>query len=109
MSIATIQGEIAIWVSHNFGPHPSWHPLLGIQEEAGELAHAFLKREQGIRTNEDHDAGIRDAVADLMIYLCDFCNSEKIDLEAELQDTWNRVKQRDWKKDPANAAQGGGV
>lgn len=65
----------------------------------GKLSHAFLKREQGIRgTKEEHDAAIKDAVADILIYLCDFCNCEKIDMLEELNKTWLQVSQRDWKK-----------
>ncbi len=103
VTLATLQRELAPWVEHNFGERPSWQPLLGLQEEIGELAHAYLKRAQGIRTNENHDEGIRDAVADITIFLCDFCNAEGIDLEAEISKTWGKVKQRDWKKDSAKA------
>lgn len=93
-----IQKELKPWVAHNFGPRPSWQPLLGVQEEVGELSHHFLKREQKIRSNENHTEEIKDAVADTMIYLMDFCNCEGIDLSSILQETWDKVKKRDWKK-----------
>lgn len=99
-----IQKEVYQWSKQNFGDQPSWRPLLGIGEELGELNHAYLKRAQGIRTNEDHEEGIRDAVADIMIYLCDFCSRENIDLEEELIATWDRVKKRNWKENPGTAA-----
>ena len=103
MDFKQLQEEQAPWVLHNFGKRPSYWPLLGAVEELGELAHAFLKREQGIRTTENHTANIEDAVADIIIYLADFCQSENIDLQATVERVWSEVKQRDWKKDPRNA------
>lgn len=102
-ALNTVQEELKPWQDHNFPGRPSWVPLLGIQEEAGELAHAYIKRHQGIRNTENHEANIRDAVADLIVFLCDFCNAEGINLEEELVKTWNQVKQRDWKKNPNSA------
>ena len=100
-----LQEEQKPWVKHNFGDRPAWMPILGIMEELGELAHAFLKRAQGIRTNEDHSEDIKDAVADIVIFLSDFCSSEGIDFESVVQETWDKVKQRDWKNDSANGKQ----
>ncbi len=100
MLLSDIQEEMKPWLRHNFGDRPAWQPLLGLMEELGELSHAFLKREQGIRTAEDHDAAIRDGVADILIYLMDFCNAEGINLATALRETWARVKQRDWKANP---------
>ena len=97
-TLSEIQTEKIAWVQHNFKDRKSWHPLLGLQEEVGELAHHYLKREQGIRINEDHAAGIKDSVADIVIYLLDFCTAEGINLEYELNQTWDKVRQRDWKK-----------
>ena len=96
-----IQREQKEWSERNFGPHPAWHPLLGLVEEVGELSHAYLKREQGIRgTKEEHDEAIRDAVADAIIFLCDFCTCEGIDLECQVSATWEQVKKRNWKDNP---------
>src|SRR5204862_215279 len=104
-TINEIQEEIKNWSYHNFGNHPAYHPLMGIAEEVGELNHHFLKREQNIRTNEDHDEGIEDAIADLMIYLMDFCNCEGIDLNITLNKTWEKVKKRDWKSNDKDGSQ----
>jgi NTP pyrophosphatase (non-canonical NTP hydrolase) len=103
ITLKRLQAEIAPWEKHNFGDRPAWHPLLGVLEELGELSHAFLKRAQGIRgTPEKHAADIRDACADLIIFLCDFATTEGIDLDNAVTETWARVKQRDWKKNPQN-------
>ena len=101
LSLGDVQKSQKPWVKHNFGNRPSWMPLIGVMEELGELAHAFLKKAQGIRgTAKEHDLAIKDAVADIVIFLCDFCSSQGIDLEREVIETWAKVKTRDWKKNP---------
>jgi len=86
-------------VSANFEDSQKHHPLLGIAEEVGELCHAFLKAEQGIRgTPEEHREAMIDAVGDIMVYLADFCNRNNINLEVATADTWDKVSFRDWKK-----------
>lgn len=96
-----LQEEQKPWVIHNFGNRPTWQPLLGAMEELGELAHAHLKQKQEIRITENHDAMAKDAVADIVIYLADYCSARGWDFENLVQETWDKVKQRDWKKDPA--------
>ena len=98
-----LQQEQIPWVRHNFGNRPSYWPLLGVMEEVGELAHAHLKNEQGIRNQEDHFENKKDAIADIVIFLADYCQAEGIDFESVVQETWDKVKQRDWKKSPDNA------
>ena len=100
-----IQEEQAPWVKHNFGDRPSYWPLLGVVEEIGELCHAHLKAEQGIRTDEDHAAMKADAVGDIVIFLADYCSAEGIDLQSVVEETWDEVKLRDWKANAANAAE----
>jgi len=100
-TLATLQAEQREWVRRNFGERPSWHPLLGAIEELGELSHAHLKNEQGIRgTPEEHLASKIDAVADVVIYLADYCSAEGIDMQRAVEQTWREVRQRDWKAHP---------
>ncbi len=95
-----LQKEAAEWTQNNFGVHPAWHPLLGIQEEVGELSHAHLKSEQGIRgSSDEHRSEKIDAIGDIVIYLADYCTQESINLEQAVLTTWYKVKQRDWNKD----------
>lgn len=103
MVLKKLQEEQVVWVKHNFGDRPSWMPLLGAVEELGELAHAHLKDAQCIRVNEPHFENKKDAIADIVIYLADYCTAEGIDFEKVVEETWNKVKKRDWKKNPANA------
>lgn len=105
-TLRRLQEEQRIWVAHNFGSdRPSWHPLLGAVEELGELAHAHLKEEQGIRSSEGLEDAAKDAVADCIIYLSDYCSARGFDLDEIVSDTWDEVKQRDWKKNPDDAHQ----
>ena len=96
-TLKDIQKEIGEWSNNNFGIRPSYQMILGMTEELGELSHHYLKREQNIRLNEDHDLEIKDALCDLFIYLLDFCANEKIDFERELDFIWTRVQNRNWK------------
>jgi NTP pyrophosphatase (non-canonical NTP hydrolase) len=102
LDLALIQEQVKEWANRNFGNVQSWQPLIGMQEELGELSHAFLKREQGIRgTVGEHNAAIRDALGDIVIYMLDFCQRENIELEEVIRLTWSAVKVRDWQKNPA--------
>jgi NTP pyrophosphatase (non-canonical NTP hydrolase) len=102
-TLRRLQEENREWCDHNFPNRQPYQPLLGALEELGELAHAHLKGEQGIRTNQDHNAAKVDAVADVIIFLADYCNQNGIDMQDAVESTWAAVKQRDWRKDPVNA------
>lgn len=100
--IRMLQAEHLRWVKHNFPNQIPHQPLLGMVEEVGELSHAHLKEEQGIRGMtgpEVMDAKI-DALGDLFIYMMSYANSNNIDLEAAITDTWAKVSKRDWIDDP---------
>jgi len=71
ISITDLQSQHNSWCTYNFGNKPNGlrHHLMGLVEESGELCHAMLKKEQGIRgTPEQHDAKAKDAIGDLVIY-----------------------------------------
>lgn len=95
------QDEVGVWTEHNFGVNREGHqPVLGVCEEAGELAHARLKLEQGIRgTKEEHLSDMMDAIGDIVVFLADVCNLHNFDLEEIVDETWVKVQQRDWKVD----------
>lgn len=97
-ALTRVQRELKPWQNHNFTGRPAWQPLLGVSEEVGELHHAYLKRAQNIRgTAEEHKAAIEDAIADIIVFLCDFANEEEIDVEAALNKTWDKVRTRNWR------------
>ena len=98
-----LQGEMAEWCRENFPDSDSAEQFLGIVEEVGELSHSILKRSQGIRGGEDwYDfrEKARDAVGDIVIYLNNFCSMYGWSLEEIVSETWDKVKERNWKKFP---------
>ena len=97
--IHALQAEVGEWLKHNFGTPPVTDQCLIISEEVGELCHHVLKHKQGIRKNEDHEAGVEDAVADIVIGVMAFCSLWGIELEDLLKKAWLEVKQRDWRKE----------
>lgn len=103
MDLITLQAEIGKWADKNFGEHtPSYHPLLGVGEEVGELNHAHLKGEQQIRAGSDPQEIFlkkSDAIGDIVIFLMHYCYIERLTLENCIRDAWNEVKDRDWTKD----------
>jgi NTP pyrophosphatase (non-canonical NTP hydrolase) len=102
-SILEMQEQHKMWLAHNFPDQKPYQPLLGLAEEVGELAHAHLKAEQNIREAADCMIEPRelmvDAVGDIFIYLMSYCNSNGLDLELCIEDTWKRVIERDWQAD----------
>ncbi len=103
MDLAQLQQEVATWSKHNFPYNEPHHPLLGLAEEVGELSHAHLKMEQGIRgTESEHMNAKYDAVGDIIIYLADYCFRNGIKLNLAVIQAWDEVKNRDWIKYPRN-------
>lgn len=105
LDLKELQYRVGTWSQRNFGDQDPSHVLLGVIEELGELAHAQLKGIQGIRhTSEEIREMKEDAVADIIIYLCDYCHKSDINIEQALINTWRKVSQRDWANDPQGAA-----
>lgn len=98
---STLQSRLHLWRQRNFPTADADQQLFGVVEEVGELAHANLKRKQGIRgTLEQHIAAERDAVGDILIYLAGYCSYKGWDMLAIYQDTADHVTERDWIADP---------
>lgn len=87
--------RVGQWSEQQFGEQPSIFDAKGAIEEVGELIHSDLKRDQGIR--EDDDAvgpqAEQDAVADVIIYLADLAYRE--DLEITLHDAIGHRETKD--------------
>jgi len=96
LRLHALQAEVGEWVRHNFGDAPMLDQAAVVAEEAGELLHHVLKQKQGIRKEEDHVAGMRDAVADVVIACLAFGAIAGIDVEDAVRETWLEVSQRDW-------------
>lgn len=106
LTLSDLQKQQAPWVEHNFPGREAYYPLLGAVEELGELAHSHLKMIQGIRgTKEEHLAKAKDAVADVVIFLSDYCTAMGFDFQQCVEETWVMVQKRDWQKDPQSGGE----
>lgn len=103
MNLAEIQLERDEWVHRNFPDDVAEDSFYGMVEELGELSHHLLKRRQGIRGGVvDHAAEIKDACADLVIFMLGIASHEGFVLEDAIVETWMMVRERDWIKYPVN-------
>ena len=72
-TLKQLQESLYDWQLYNFGDQDNELALLGIYEECGELCHAQLKSEQGIRgTKEEHEAKFLDSIGDIMVYTLNY-------------------------------------
>ena len=94
--LSELQKEHSEWQRRNFPNAEKWECLVGLQEELGELSHAFLKQHQGIRTEEDHERKIKDSVGDIAIFLMGFCTHNGLDIDECIDSAWSEVKRREW-------------
>lgn len=101
MTFRYLQEAQKEWCNYNFPNQTPHAALLGMMEELGELSHAVLKEQQGIRgTPEEHKAAKEDAIGDIVIYMADFCTKHGLDFQKCVEDAWAEVSQRDWIKYP---------
>jgi NTP pyrophosphatase (non-canonical NTP hydrolase) len=78
LTMTALQVEHRAWAKKNFPDSPSWHPLLGIFEEIGELFSADM------RENKEEKI---DAVGDIVIFLVHYCNRNGYDFFGCIRDT----------------------
>ena len=121
MRLSELQEKHKAWANYNFGEKgDGGGSLHGAHEEAGELieefmallllssrldrlSHSYLKSAQGIRgTREEHQAKMKDAVGDTLIYLTDFCTRQGLNIEECADIAWDEIKDRDWRRFPKN-------
>jgi NTP pyrophosphatase (non-canonical NTP hydrolase) len=103
--IQEMQEAHRLWAEKNFPDQQPHDALLGITEEVGELCHAHLKHQQGIR-GIDHEKFVElgsDALGDLFIYMLSYANSNGFDLWDCIYQTWEEVSMRDWVNHPTDA------
>ena len=97
-----MQVKLARWQTKNFGVGSLVDCVLGVSEEAGELAHALLKHRQRIRGMANKEAfreAAADAIADIAIYSIQVCTLLRIDyyeLVFGRHGVANTVMRRDW-------------
>lgn len=101
LMLEDLQNGVAQWTAKNFPEGKNLWPVMGVAEEAGELIHAALKMDQGIRgTREEHLADMRDALGDITIYMADVCNKYGFRLSDCIEAAWEEVEKRNWADDP---------
>lgn len=98
-----LQREIGKWSQDQFGdniskatgyPLGSQNALTGIVEEVGELNHVTICHHQGRRGYDNsikYKADRDDALADILIFMCDYAEREGTDLLTLLNQTWDKV------------------
>lgn len=98
-----MQYRLSAWASDTFGDNtenPPMYCVLGMIEELGELSHSLLKSKQGIRSNEDHEELMKDAVGDIVMFMMDFCSRMGWSLSEIIEEVFEEVIERDWKNNP---------
>lgn len=75
---------------------PSYRSLIG---HLGTLCHAYVKIEQGIRSNEKLQEQEVQALSDIVGWLKGLVDDDLSFLLA-VEGTWSQVKNRDWKQNP---------
>lgn len=94
--VAQTQQAIYEWSLEQFGDQDPENPLIGAQEELGEVSRIVLKGKQGIRQEELADEDLEMEVADIVIYLMDFCARNDVDLAEGLHRARTKVLDRDF-------------
>jgi NTP pyrophosphatase (non-canonical NTP hydrolase) len=132
INLKQIQKDHLEWATNNFGARNPQLASLGVGEEIGELIealdnttqqkvknlllqiaarngklqHSQLKSAQNIRGNQEkHLLEAKDAIVDITIYLIDICNALGFDYSDIIQETWDEVKKRNWKKNQENGVE----
>lgn len=94
--VAETQEAIYQWSLEQFGDQDSENPLIGAQEELGEVARIVLKGKQGIRQDELAEEDLEMEVADVVIYLLDFCARNNVSLAEGLHRARTKVLDREF-------------
>lgn len=97
MHLHQLTSEHRPWLEANFPNQTAEEALLGVVEEVGELSHAHLKGNQGIRHTPAEIREMKiDAIGDIVIFLDGYCIGEGLDFDSVVAFVWAKVKQRDW-------------
>lgn len=99
--IRELQTQVSEWANHNFPNDTPETVVLGVTEEAGELARASLKRFQRIRgTQEEWLYEIMKECGDVFLKLCHVADVYEFDLAMVIAARWHQIKARDLIADP---------
>ena len=99
-----MQKEMFAWLEREFPMSLTLEAqTLGVAEETGEVCQLVLKKAQKIRKaglmdESSWKLAIADGVGDVIIYLMNLCSIAEIDIEEAVENTVDKVKERDWNK-----------
>lgn len=109
-TLEDVQHEVGAWAREQFGDNVSkddqtimhghamdWVPaVFGMVEELGELCRVLGRRIQGRFGGDSAKAraDIEDALADQLVFTCDFASRWGVDLTAALNKAWGKVSKR---------------
>ncbi len=103
VGIHRLQELIGAWIDRQpFRDQAAHQPLLGIAEEVGELCHAHLKHEQGIRGMNNEDLANTkklDALGDIFVYMAGYARANNLSLAEAIRLAWTTVRARDWNEE----------
>ncbi len=112
IDMSEFNSDISENMKNGFGIGSILKVILHLQSAIGQVAHAHLKKEQGIRIGEDHNGkirqGLENIVALLKYLIEDFFEvyiegiRNGVILADVVWDTWQEVKKRDWIAYPKN-------
>lgn len=71
--------------------------------DLANLSHHLLKYHQQIRLEENHLPAIQEGLYNFYIDLYQYCLYIELNFENAVIQTWNKVKQRDWRKQNATS------
>lgn len=78
----------------------------GTTEALREMLEALFlqpdERSGGRNSVTEHEEKGKDAVGDIIIFLADYATARGWDLQEIIEQTWAKVKQRDWQANPQN-------
>jgi hypothetical protein len=88
MYLCVLQEESNQWAAKNFPNAQAFEPLLGIAEEYGELLESLAAGRATLELAAPADAAraeTLDAISDMIIFVCDFCNKSGYSMHALLR------------------------
>jgi NTP pyrophosphatase (non-canonical NTP hydrolase) len=89
-----LQGRIAQWQSQYFPAAEEWELVLGVCEEAGELAQCVLKMKRGIHPERYNAERVKDSIGDVIVFLIGICIQRGWNIAEVLSDTVKEVLER---------------
>ena len=97
------QDQVQNWITNNYPAYTPSQAALHVCEEAGELARAQLKLEQGVRGTADHwRTNIQEEVGDILNALVAVCMTNNLVLKECAEQASKKLDGQNWLHYPIN-------